>query len=138
MRIIDRELRCIDYRLNILGIRVWEDSCQLISKTGESSWTALGPRWDLPVRVPRNAEELHTAAADPLTLTAYQYHMAEAHADLVVVLEQTITFTAALGEVTLREAAPIPETGYLPSLLTTPRVARAPARISHRNYLTKS
>src|ERR1017187_720536 len=31
MRVVDRAARLIDYRLNILGIRVWENACQLIA-----------------------------------------------------------------------------------------------------------
>jgi hypothetical protein len=31
-RIVDRESQQIDYHLNILGVRVWRDSCQLIAR----------------------------------------------------------------------------------------------------------
>jgi hypothetical protein len=54
----------IDYRLNIRGIRVWEQSCQPIARSGEVSGT-IRPRCDLPAHVSQNAEELK-AAAKPL------------------------------------------------------------------------
>jgi hypothetical protein len=72
MKVVNRNERWIGYRLNILGIRVFEDACQLVAKSGEK-WVTLGHRCDLPVNVPQNADELKEAAADPLRLTAYQY-----------------------------------------------------------------
>jgi len=95
MRVVDRAARLIDYRLNILGIRVWEDTCHLISKSGQE-WSPLGPRWDLPVQVPRNDDELKAAAADTLRLTAYQYHRERPGSDLVEVLSKSKSFAAAL------------------------------------------
>lgn len=85
----------IDYRLNILGIRVCEDSCQLIARSG-AEWTTMGPRWNLPVHVPRNIEELQAAAAEPLRLTAYQYCAESPGSDLVGMLNKTGDFSAAL------------------------------------------
>lgn len=85
----------IDYRLNILGIRVWERSCQLIAKSGEE-WTTLGPRWDLPVYVPVDAKELKRAALDTLRMTAYQYNVERPGSDLVAVLSRGKDFSAAL------------------------------------------
>ena len=61
-----------DYRLNLLGVRVWEHSCQLIARSGQE-WSTLGARWELPVHIPRSAEELKAAALDTLRMTAYQY-----------------------------------------------------------------
>jgi len=95
MRVVDRAARLIDYRLNILGIRVWEDACQLISRSAQE-WSALGPRWDLPVHVPRNADELKAAAADTLRLTAYQYNSERPGSDLAEVLSKTKNFDSAL------------------------------------------
>jgi hypothetical protein len=85
----------IDYRLNILGIRVWEHSCQLIARSG-SEWSTIGPRWDLPVHIPKNAEELKAAAAEPLRLTAYQYCAECPGSDLDEVLGEMKHFAAAL------------------------------------------
>ena len=94
----------IDYRLNILGIRVWEDSCQLISRSG-AEWITLGPRLDLPVHVPQNAKEPQAAAAEPLRLTAYQYCAESPGSDLGGILNKTEDFSAALHD--LFEAAGI-------------------------------
>lgn len=87
--------RFIDYRLNILGIRVWENSCQLISRSGEE-WTTIGPRWDLPMHVPQNSEELRAAAAEPLRLTAYQYCADSPGSDLARMLSQVEDFSVAM------------------------------------------
>jgi hypothetical protein len=95
MRVVDNAARLIDYRLNILGIRVWEDACQRISRSGQE-WGTMGPRRDLPVHVPQNADELKTAAADTLRLTAYQYNAERPGSDLVEVLGKTKDFESAL------------------------------------------
>jgi hypothetical protein len=41
MRVVNQESDAIDYRLHILGIRVWKDTAQLIAKYGEE-WTTIG------------------------------------------------------------------------------------------------
>ena len=87
--------RFIDYRLNILGIRVWEDFCQLIARSG-AEWSTIGTQRDLPVDVPQNPEELKAAAAEPLRLTAYQYCAESPGSDLVGMLNKTGDFSAAL------------------------------------------
>jgi len=61
----------IDYRLNILGIRVWEHSSPPIARSGKV-WATIGPRCDWPANVPQNAEELKAAGANRLAPTAYQ------------------------------------------------------------------
>jgi len=91
----DLAARAIDYRLNILGVRVWEHSCQLIARSGQE-WSTIGPRWDLPVHVPKDAEQLKLAAAEPLRLTAYQYCAERPGSDLAEVLGETKNFAAAL------------------------------------------
>ncbi len=86
----------IGFRLNILGIRVWRDgSCQLVAKN-ENQWVTLGPRRELPVQVPRTAEELKRAASDPLRLTAYQYVLEHQSTDLAELLGTRKTFDSAL------------------------------------------
>jgi hypothetical protein len=65
VKVADSAAGMIDYRLNILGIRVWEHSCQLIARSGKVGGT-IGPRCDLPAHVSQNAGELKTAAAKPL------------------------------------------------------------------------
>jgi len=94
----------IDYRLNILGIRVWKDSCQLIAKTSRG-WEALWPQWKLPVRVPQNSEEMKDAAADTLRLTAYQYNTEQPGSDLVEVLSKRKDFSAALKDASAAAAS---------------------------------
>lgn len=95
----------IDYRLNILGIRVWEHSCQLIAKSG-TAWSPIGPRWDLPIHIPNGAEELKMAAAEPLRLTAYQYCAEYPGSDLAEVLSETKDFAAALENAVREPSAP--------------------------------
>ena len=84
----------IDYRLNILGIRVWEHSCQLIARSGQECGI-IGLR-DLPAHVPKVTEELKTAAAGPLLLTAYPYCGECPGSDLPKVLNETLGFASAL------------------------------------------
>lgn len=87
--------RTIDYRLNILDVRVWEHSCQLIARSGRE-WGTIGPLWDLPVHVPSDAEELKAAAAEPLRLTACQYCAEYPGSDLAEVLSGRKDFAATL------------------------------------------
>jgi hypothetical protein len=94
--------------LNILGIRVWEHSCQLIARTGEN-WSTIGPRWDLPVQVPKGGEELKAAAAEPLRLTAYQYCAECPGSDLAEVLSETKDWAAALGDATVAVSPAVTE-----------------------------
>jgi hypothetical protein len=65
VKVADPAAGMIDYRLNILRIRVWEHFCQVIARSGKA-WGTIGPRCDLPAHVPQNAEELKAAAAKPL------------------------------------------------------------------------
>jgi hypothetical protein len=105
MKVVDTAGRWIDYRLNILGIRVWENSCQLVAK-GAGEWSTIGPRWDLPVQVPRNPEEVKAAALDTLRLTAYQYVTEHKVSDLADVLAKQKDFEMAMqGEGTDRATA---------------------------------
>jgi len=61
----------VDYRLNLLGVRVWKNTCQLIGRDG-GRWLALGPCWQLPVRLEsfRNmpAARNHPCASPPTVL----------------------------------------------------------------------
>lgn len=87
MKVVNRADRWIGYRLNILGIRVFDTSCQLSARSGEK-WGVLGPPRELPVHVPRTADELMDAASDPLRLTAFQYISENRASDLAKVLSQ--------------------------------------------------
>lgn len=50
VRIVDSEACHIDYRLNLLGVRVRDKDCQLIAR-GNGSWEPKGPKWELPVNI---------------------------------------------------------------------------------------
>jgi len=95
MKVVNRKDGRIGYRLNQLGIRVFEDSCQLVA-IGRGNWETLGPRWNLPVHVPETPEELKLAMADTLRLTAYQYVMANLGSDLADVLARRKDFESAM------------------------------------------
>ena len=71
-RFADKKLNHIDYCLEPLGIRVWEKSCQLIAK-GSGEWGSPGPKWDLPIEVPRDPNSLKSDGSETLRLTAWQY-----------------------------------------------------------------
>ena len=91
----DRERQHIDYCLNILGIRVQEHSCHLIAK-GDGNWSAIGPKWDLPIHIPQGDVELRAIGTDTLRLTAWQYEREHPGTDLREVLSQTKSFKVAL------------------------------------------
>lgn len=95
MRIVNPEAGWIDYRLHILGVRVREQSCQLVAKSGEE-WIEMGPRWDLPVTIPASPADLNSGAVHTLHLTAYQYDMENPGTDLRVVLGRQKDFQTAL------------------------------------------
>jgi hypothetical protein len=71
-RFADPDANHIDYCLNILGVRVWRDVCQLIAKS-DGQWTFIGPKWDLPIEIPTDEQSLKDAGTDTLRLTAWQY-----------------------------------------------------------------
>jgi hypothetical protein len=93
--IINKDEGWVGYRLNILGIRVWPDKCQLVARTGEE-WITLGPPRPLPLRVPTTADELARAANDALLITAYQFIAEYPSADLADMLAQRRDFAKAL------------------------------------------
>lgn len=95
MKVINREERWIGFRLNILGIRVWDDACQLVAKSG-NQWVTLGQSRCLPIQVPRTAEELADVATDPLRLTAYQYVCEHPGSDLDELLAKRKTLDSAM------------------------------------------
>ncbi len=82
----------IDFTLNLLGIRVWEDACVLIAKSGWE-WRPLGPPRPLPLRIPRSPAELDS---DELCMTALQFQKECPHSDLADILCQRKTFAEAL------------------------------------------
>ena len=94
MRVVDEELRCIDYRLNLLGIRVAQSECRLIAR-GDGHWEPIGPLWPLPIEFPSGPESLKTASTDTVRLTAWQYDRENPGSDLRLVLAQTKEFEEA-------------------------------------------
>jgi hypothetical protein len=103
-RIVDFRTDAIDYRLNILGIRVWRDACQLISRTG-AQWVPIGSRELLPLKLVRSVHELTENWADALRVTAYQFEREYPGSDLIDLLLQKVDFNAALGAEPLRASA---------------------------------
>lgn len=96
MKVVNLAERWIGYRLNILGIRVWKENCQLVAKISGDRWETIGPRRTLPVHIPQNVEQFKDAATDSLRITAYQYAAFPNKSDLVEVLSQQKDFEAAL------------------------------------------
>lgn len=84
----------IDYRLNIMGVRVWHDGCQLIAKKGED-WQTIGPRRALPVSIPAPSQAMQSVI-DELRMTAFQFQMEHPDSDLATVLSQSKSFHSAL------------------------------------------
>jgi hypothetical protein len=96
MKIVNRDAGMIDYRLNQLGIRVWNNAAQLIAKWHETEWATIGPPQKLPVKFPVAPPDLKDAAGDPLRLTAYQFDMECPGTDLRAVLALEKDFKAAV------------------------------------------
>ena len=92
-RFSDPKHRFIAYRLNILGIRVREQQCQLVAKNARGEWTPLGPSRPLPVVLPANASDI---GSDALLLTAYQFDTERPGSDIRAVLAQSLPFEEAL------------------------------------------
>lgn len=91
MRVVNREERHISYTLNILGLRVFEDVCELIARRGDE-WVSIGSAKQLPL-------DLSTEAgleSDPLLLTVSQYSAAFPGSDLVAILQGERQFEQAL------------------------------------------
>ena len=96
-RSADQSKKHVDYCLNILGIRVWRDVCQLIAK-GNGDWGFIGPKWALPIVIPTDEQSLKGAGSDTLRLTAWQYEREHPGTDIREVLSQRKDFDAALAE----------------------------------------
>jgi hypothetical protein len=94
VKVINRKEQCIGYRLNILGVRVYRDYCQLSAKSG-NEWLPVGPIKPLPVIVP---EDPAGQGTDPFLLTAYQYDQEHPGSDLYEVLAQRKSFDEAMNQ----------------------------------------
>jgi hypothetical protein len=98
MKIVSSKTATIDYRTHRnFGLRVWKDCCQIIAPLG-SEWMAVGPRLQLPLEVPRHAEDFlrNKDVSNPLSATAFRYELEQPGSDLVAVLEKDKTFEKAL------------------------------------------
>lgn len=93
----DPDNRHIDYCLHILGIRVWENTCQLLAKC-DGQWVSLGGEHNLPIQVPETSLALQKVGTDPLMVTAWQYEREHLGTDISEVLSQRKSFTVALTE----------------------------------------
>src|SRR5438270_1142715 len=89
MRIVEPRDKPIDYRRNLLGVRVWKHECQLIAR-GSGTWEALGPMWPLPLEFPSGIDGLKQASTDTLRLTAWQFDNESPGTDLRAVLSRQI------------------------------------------------
>ncbi len=95
MKVVNREAGTIDYRLNLLGIRVSKDAAQLIARWRGDEWSTIGAQRELPIRFPLTPSELNDIAGDTLRLTAYQYDAELPGSDLRAVLALEKEFEAA-------------------------------------------
>lgn len=68
----------------------------------------IGPRWDLPLHVPKEHDKLKTAA-EPLRLAAYQYCAECPGSDLAEALSGTKDFAAALEDAAVPVAPALTE-----------------------------
>jgi hypothetical protein len=91
---MNTEEQWIGYRLNILGLRVYREYCQLVARSG-NDWLTIGPMKSLPVMVPASPADLGT---DPLLLTAYQYDQEHPGSDLYDVLARRKRFDDAINK----------------------------------------
>ena len=64
LRNADLSAKHIDYCLNILGIRVWKNACQLVARTEV-----------IYLEIPTDEKSLNGAASDTLRLPAWHYEM---------------------------------------------------------------
>lgn len=95
MRVPDRNSGCVGYRLNIIGVGVWKDYCQLLAKDRFGVWQPFGPTRPLPVVVPADPAGI---MSDPLLLTAYHYNKEHPGSDLIALLARHKVFDEALQE----------------------------------------
>jgi hypothetical protein len=51
MRIVDPVEKCVGFRLNLIGLRVYGGHCQLVGRRG-NAWEPIGPPRDLPLELP--------------------------------------------------------------------------------------
>ena len=94
MRVANKLEQCIGYRLNVIGVRVYREYCQLVGRV-DGDWTTMGPPRELPVTLPDDPAEI---AADALLATVSQYERERPGTDLLDVLSRRKDFDVALNE----------------------------------------
>ena len=94
-RFADPSKKDVDYCLNLLDVRVWRETCQLITR-GNGECTSIGPKWDLPIAIPNDEQSLKGAGSDALRLTAWQYENEHPGTDIPEVLSQKKDFDVAI------------------------------------------
>jgi hypothetical protein len=95
VRITYPSAKYIGFKLNLLGIRVSSDDCQLLAKDGNGRWSPLGPPRPLPIDLPTDPSKI---GPDALILTALQYDSERPGSDLRALLAKKKDFEAALNE----------------------------------------
>lgn len=94
MRVVNKAGACIGYRLNVIGVRVYRDYCQLVGRV-DGEWETMGPPRPLPVE-PR--ADAGPALSDTLLATICQYDRERPGSDLLDVLARRKDFDAALDD----------------------------------------
>jgi hypothetical protein len=95
MRSVDTQKGYVAYTLNILGIRVFSGSCQLIAKHGEE-WFEIGVQRMLPLDFSAAANGINS---DPVLLTIMQYHSECPQDDLMDLVQGKKSFSEILGTI---------------------------------------
>jgi hypothetical protein len=98
MRYVQRDGAYIEYRLNLLGVRVTATNCQLVARSPGTteSWETIGPKRPLPLEIPTRSESLQSGSADALRVTVWQYDIECPGSDIREVLSQRNDFLLAL------------------------------------------
>jgi hypothetical protein len=94
MRVPNPAQHCIGYRLNIIGVRVYRECCQLVARVGDE-WMHIGLPRALPISLP---DDMRSVGLDPMLLTIYQYEAEFPGSDLLDVLALRKTLDEALRE----------------------------------------
>ena len=94
MRVANKLEQCIGYRLNVIGVRIYRDYCQLVGRV-DSEWKTIGPPRALPVTLPDDPGEVN---GDALLTTIWQYEHERPGTDLLAVLARRKDFDVALNQ----------------------------------------
>jgi hypothetical protein len=93
MRSVNKQKGYVAYTLNILGIKVFSDWCQLIARHG-NDWVEIGVRRMLPLDL---SEATKDGSTDPVVLTIMQYHSVCPHDGLMDVVQGKKNINEVLG-----------------------------------------